>query len=172
MDRPLILAPRKGQNAGGGVSLRFDLIRPVCAVGLHQRIAQQPEFLDFGFGGGDVAGPGRTHGAGERDHGLGPWKAVPREGDRRRGERGSLGPAPPLECEAGWDRCDGVRDGEAGGRFAERSKLVNDLLRLAILRGLQIGVYEIIHRVQRFLVPPLSPRRTAGGAVRLYRVRP
>src|SRR6185437_16352365 len=89
-----------------------------------------------------------------------PGKALKRETNRRLAQRGGGQPIAALERITNRNRGDGVSRGQVPTlTLAKADKFVDHLFGWAILRDLQIGVFEIVHRVEGFLV--IAPRPAA-----------
>ena len=182
LDRLLVVSLDMREDAGGAQALDLDLIGPIRVLGLVQLVLERLQLADLRLRGGEVAGVRGAERARERDHRLGPREFVEREADRRRRRaprplssrgvraRSAPGSPRPRRRSADWHR-----------RFGEtRSARRRHLLRLAVLRGLQVGVFEIVHRVDGLaveavraeLLVDIADRRVMRGVVRLDRLLP
>ena len=141
------------------------MLGPVSVLGLTQLLAQFGEFGDVGFGGVWLARPRRTKGAGEVGHSLSVGQRAGPDCKLRRRV-----PIPALDRIARRAHSQCIGPGNEGlGEAADPTHLIDDGLRFRILPRLQIGIDEVIHRVQLvvgFVAGLGGPRRFRVGADR------
>ena len=158
--------PSRIEHPGGrDLPLDVDLLGPIGVLGLAQLVAQLREFGDLGFGGVRLARARRPEGAGEVRHGLdvGQWGGPHSELRRRV-------PIAALDRVARRAHRQRIGPGnERLGEAADPAHLLDDRLRFRILSRLQIGIDEVVHRMQLvvgFIAGFRGARRFRVGADR------
>ena len=153
--------PSRIEHPGGGdLPLDVDLLGPIGVLGRAQLVAQLGELGDVGLGGVRLARPRRPESAREVRHGFDMGQRA--RPDRKLRRRVPIAALDRVARRAHRQRI-GAGD-ERLGEAADPAHLLDHRLRFRILPSLQIGIDEVIHRVQLvvgFVAGLCGPRRFA-----------
>ena len=152
--------------AGGSEPLDLDLIGPVRVLRREQLVLERVQLGDFRLRAGNIAGTASPSARANEIMASAHGKRSSGKPIAGVGERGRRRPVAPLEREARRDRRDGVGGRQVRRRRSACTPAARRTASPFVLRRLQIGVVEVIHRVDG-----LAVKRPARGSSAYRRAR-